>query len=105
MPIQRPNGYYHAITPDGALTVSENDPGLGAARVNWIPRGNFPDDKKHSFRIPMEAWEKIFAQKTHEVEIKQAKALAEAEKAKKSGQERRKDVRAEAGVEGGGPGF
>lgn len=66
MALSRPEGYFFAAHDDGRLCIEENGPGLGAVRVSWLPSGNFDADRKHEFRIPLEVWEKIVAQKNHE---------------------------------------
>jgi hypothetical protein len=105
MPSKRPEGYFTAVHEDGRLTIQENDPGLHAVRLHWKPVGNFDADRDHEFRMPLEVWNKVVAQKVHEEAVK--KAVAEAEKAKvvTHGAKRTKDVQSAPGSEGGGPGF
>jgi len=66
MPSQRPEGYFFARHDDGALCVEENGPGLGAVRISWRPTGNFDADRRVEFRLPLEVWNAIIAQKNHE---------------------------------------
>lgn len=81
----RPQGYFFASEDDGALAVSENDPGLGEVLVSWRPSGLFDDEREHEFRISLDVWNKVINQKLHELKKQQAEALVKAEAEKKSG--------------------
>jgi hypothetical protein len=76
MALNRPEGYFYAVHEDGKLVVEENGPGLGAVRVSWSPVGNFDSDRKHEFRLPLEVWNKVVAQKVHELEMQKARIIA-----------------------------
>jgi hypothetical protein len=64
--------------------VEENGPGLGAVRISWKPTGNFLEDRRVEFRLPLEVWNKIVAQKVHEMAMIKAAAETVA-KAKPNG--------------------
>lgn len=103
MPSKRPEGYFTAVHDDGRLTIQENDPGLHAVRLHWKPTGNFDADRDHEFRVPIEVWNKVVAQKVHEEAIKKAVAETEKAKAVTHGTKRTKDVQPTEGS--GNPGF
>lgn len=84
MGLNRPDGYFYAVHEDGKFCVEENGPGLGAVRISWTPVGNFAADKKIEFRMPLEAWNKVFAQKSHEAAMKTAALPAKVKAAKVS---------------------
>jgi hypothetical protein len=81
----RPQGYFYAGEEDGALSVAENDPGLGEVTISWRPSGLFDGERDHEFRISIECWNKVLNQKMHELKKQHAEALVKAEAEKKSG--------------------
>jgi hypothetical protein len=100
----RPDGYFHARDDDGTLTISENDPGLGAVRVHYKPVGTFDDDREVEFRMGMGAWTAVVEQWLHDRNQRIAKKEAEAAAAKalSHGQGKKPDLR---GDKAGAPQF